>query len=129
MYFVCRLKKMNTIKQLTTDLAVATKKKADADAAIATAEKQKADEEKRRADVVLFEFPGANGHVARCRIPTAAVIHYGLFRILLSSSGATVRNIVQTFTQQTVSRVNRSSSIVEGGMGSKMEFFFIWNMY
>ena len=95
MYFVRRLKKMKTIEQLTTDLAVATKKKADADAAIAAAEKQKADTEKKRADVVLFEFPGANGHVARCRIPTAAVIHYGLFRILLGSSGATVRNIVQ----------------------------------
>ena len=89
MYFVCRLKKMNTIKQLTTDLAVATKKKADADAAIAAAEKQKADEEKRRADVVLFEFPGANGHVARCRIPTAATIHYGVFRLLLGSDVST----------------------------------------
>ena len=89
MYFVCRLKKMNTIKQLTTDLAVATKKKADADAAIAAAEKQKADTEKKRADVVLFEFPGANGHVARCRIPTAAVVHRGLFRLLLGSDVST----------------------------------------
>ena len=77
---------MKTIEQLTTELAVATKKKADADAAIAAAEKQTADEEKRRADVVLFEFPGANGHVARCRIPTAAVAERGLFRILLGSS-------------------------------------------
>ena len=83
---------MKTIKQLTTDLAAATKKKADADAAIAVAEKQKADTEKKRADVVLFEFPGANGHVARCRIPTAPVIHYGVFRILLGSSAHRARS-------------------------------------
>ena len=65
----------------------------------ATEEKQKADVEKKRVDVVLFEdrvakhqaeaafvwitvIQPSNEIVSKCRIPTAAVIHYGLFRIL-----------------------------------------------
>ena len=95
MYFVCRLKKMNTIKQLTTDLAVATKKKADADAAIAAAEKQKMDTEKKRADVVRIEISCPEGLVARCicQIPIAAVIQLGLYR-MLEGSAPVVTNIL-----------------------------------
>ena len=65
----------------------------EATAALAEATKQEKDTEKKRADVVLFEFPGANGHVARCRIPTAAVIHYGVFLILLGSGSTTITNV------------------------------------
>ena len=50
--------------------------------------------------MVLFEFPGANGHVARCRIPTAAVIHYGVFRILLGSSGISNISEISNITQK-----------------------------
>ena len=97
MYFVCRLKKMKTIEQLKTDLAAATKEKADADAALVVAEKQKAEAEKKRVDAeagfITFVISGAGGLVSKCRIPIAAVIQRGVFRILLGSSE--ISNITQ----------------------------------
>ena len=97
MYFVCRLKKMKTIEQLKTDLAAATKEKADADAALVVAEKQKAEAEKKRVDAeagfITFVISGAGGLVSKCRIPIAAVAQRGLFRIMFGSSGVSVTNI------------------------------------
>ena len=51
-------------------------------------EKQKVGAAKRRVEAVLVEILGPDGHVGRCRIPTAVVVQLGLFRILLGSSGA-----------------------------------------
>ena len=97
MYFVCRLKKMKTIKQLKTNVVAATKEKADADAALVVAEKQKAEAEKKRVDAeagfITFVISGAGGLVSKCRIPIAAVAQRGLFRIMFGSSGVSVTNI------------------------------------
>jgi hypothetical protein len=85
---------MKTIEQLKTDLAAATKEKADADAALVVAEKQKAEAEKKRVDAeagfITLVISGAGGLVSKCRIPIAAVAQLGLFRILC---GVTVTNI------------------------------------
>ncbi len=62
------------------------KKKAQATAQALVDLSNKEAEEKKRADVVLFEIAGANGLVCRCHIPTAAVAQRGLFRILLGGS-------------------------------------------
>ena len=88
---------MKTIEQLKTDLAAATKEKADADAALVVAEKQKAEAEKKRVDAeagfITFVISGAGGLVSRCRIPIATVAEHGLFRILLGS-GPEISNMI-----------------------------------
>ena len=62
-------------------------KEAEADTALVTEEKLDADAEKKRADAVLFEISGPGGRlVCRCRIPTDAMIQYGVFRILTGTS-------------------------------------------
>ena len=64
------------------------KLRVEEEAAIAMEEKRKLGAAKQRVETVLVEILGPDGHVGRCRIPTAVVVQLGLFRILLGSSGA-----------------------------------------
>ena len=65
-----------------------TEEKKTADLA-ADAKKRKAGEEKRRVNMVHIAISCPEGLVARCQIPTEAVIQLGLFRILLGSMSVT----------------------------------------
>ena len=50
---------------------------------------------KKRAEVVLIDIPGANGHVTSCHIPTEAVVRYGLSRLL--SGQTNVSNVISKY--------------------------------
>ena len=69
-----------------------TEEKKTADLA-ADAKKRKAGEEKRHVNMVHIAISCPEGLVARCRIPTAAVIQLGLFR-LLGGDKIDVSNVV-----------------------------------
>ena len=63
----------------------------EATAALAEATKQEKDTEKKHADaeagfIMFIVSSAASGLVSKCRIPTAAVAQYGLFRILLGDT-------------------------------------------
>ena len=69
---------------------------------------------KRRVEAVLVEILGPDGHVGRCRIPTAVVVQLGLFRVLL---GSDTRSTVSDVTD----KIDPNSTLnFYGGKGTDM---------
>ena len=85
-------------KRKTELQAEQEKLRVEEEAAIAMEEKRKLGTAKQRVETVLVEISGPNGHVGRCRIPTAVVVQLGLFRILLGSNTSVSDSISKVST-------------------------------